>query len=211
MKLRMAFIAALTLILSATLVPADVLWDQSGFDPWGAGFFNSESGAPPMGITMHCVNDVTVADGGWAIDTITNYYSHLDFTWGYGVFEGYLHVYEKTDVFPVEDPTIDMVVPMTGYDMGDHWAVKAENLSISLVPGEYWIGITPVAPGGMWGPEIHLSTPDYYGVGTPSYDPYGAPPEWFAFNPDMDAAILIEGDYSVATENSSWGQVKSLY
>jgi hypothetical protein len=208
MKLRIAMISILALI---SLASADVLWDQSTFDPWGAGFFNSESGEPPFGITMHAVNDVTVDGGGWVINTITTYYSGLDFAWGYGIFEGYLHVYPISDVYPVEDPTLDTVVPMTGTWGGDHWIVKAEGLSLNLTPGSYWVGITPIAPGGMWGPEIHLSTDTLVGADTAVYDPFGMPPAWFSFNPGVDASILIEGEWSVATEDASWSSIKALY
>ncbi len=190
------------------------LWDRSDFDAMGMGFFNSESGAPPMGITHYAVNHVVVGGSGWVIESVSNYYSNLDPAWGYGILEGRLHIYAKTGPLPIngtDDPTVDVIVPMSATMEADHWKVTATGLSINLMPGEYWIGITPNAPGGMWGPEIHLASFTSTGDATASYDPYGMPVAWFNFVPGVDAAILIEGDLSTPTNDSTFSSIKALY
>ncbi len=207
----------IAILAIAQLASAEVLWDQSDFDPWGAGFFNSESGGPPMGMTVHCVTDITVpTTHDWFIDSITTYYSALDQVWSEGIIEGYLHLFPKVGPLPIDgtdDPGASTVVPMSGYLNGDHHVVTATGLNLHLTPGDYWICITPVAPGGMWGPEIHLgSLSAPIGDASASYDIYGTPmPMWMNFMPGLDAAILIEGESSVATEPTSLSSIKSLY
>jgi len=209
----------LTILMVAGLVAftsvagADVLWEQTGFDPWGMGYFNSESGAPPFGMTIHTVCDISV-DHTWAVESITMYYSALDLGWGDAISQGYLHVFPKAGTFPADDPTASTIVPMSGTMIDNsYWEVTASSLSLVLEPGDYWISITPFAPAGMWGPETCLSAAALVGDESPSYDPYAdpGPPAWYVMNPGMDAAILIQGNSTVATETSTWGKVKALY
>jgi hypothetical protein len=217
MNARLAMLVLLCVGLIAPAASADVLWDQSDFDAFGPGFFNSDSGAPPFGMTNFAVNDVTV-ECGWNVQSITIYFSALDMAWGEGIVEGYLHVFPKLGPLPIDgtdDPTASPSVPMSGVLNVDHWVVTAANLNLDLTPGEYWIGITPVAPSGPFGPEIHLAALGYTGVPTASYDPYAfpGPPAWFNFNPDVDASILIEGTITgpSGTENMTWGRVKAMF
>ena len=216
MHLRVMSLVALAVFTLATVASADVLWDQSDFDVWAAGFFNSESGEPPFGMTMHTVNDVTVGDGGWIIESISTYYSALDAEWGLGITEGYLHIFEKTGALPgeLDDPTASPVVPMSAVLDGDHWVVTAAGLSVVVDPGEYWILTTPMAPSGAFGPEIHISSMTFIGDAAATYDVYAFPPPpmWFNMNPGVDASMLIEGTLVPTPANeTTWGQVKSLY
>ena len=216
MKSRVVLLIALALVAMVPSLRADVLWDQSDFDPGAPGFFNSVSGEPPFGITHHAVNHITVAGDGWLVDTITTYYSALDAAWGFGISEGHLHLFEKTGPLPddtLNDPTISPLVPMTAELVGEQWIVTATALNLSVTPGEYWAMITPVAPSGMWGPEIHLPSMTLIGDATASFDPYGMPAAWFNFNPGVDASILIEGTPIVvsATDNTTWGTIKSYF
>jgi len=195
-----------------------VLFDQSDFDPWGPGFFNSESGMPPMGITQYAVNDVTVGATGWTIDSITTYYSALDPAWGTAITQGYLHIFAKSGPLPidgVDDPTTSPLVSMSASLDVDHFVLTASGLNVQLQLGDYWIGITPIAPNGVMGPEIHLASMTLIGDATASYDPYAfpGPPAWYNLNPGMDAAIHIEGIEGGATpvEAASWGRLKALY
>jgi len=207
-------ILLITILAFAQMASAEVLWDQSDFDPWGAGFFNSESGAPPMGMTVHSVSDITVPDGyDWFIDSITTYYSGLDMFWSDAIIEGYVHLFPKTGALPTEDPTASAMVPMTGVFVDDHHEVTASGLNLHLTPGDYWIGITPVAPGGIMGPEIHLgSISAMIGDPSPSYDAFGFPaPMWYQPWADMDATILINGDMAVPTEETTFSGIKALY
>jgi len=197
----------------ATVAGAEVLWDQSDYDAFGMGFFNSESGAPPFGLTQHAVNDISVP-GTWTITTISTYFSTLDMGWGDAISTGYLHIFPKTGVMPgeLDDPTASLMVPMSGALVDDAIVVTATDLALTIEPGEYWIGITPVAPGGMWGPEANLASMTLIGDATASYDPYGMPePGWMNFVPGADASILIEGEATVATESSSLTGIKELF
>jgi hypothetical protein len=192
---------------------ADVLWDQSDYDVWGMGFFNSESGGPPFGMTWHGANDVTV-DGGWNVESITSYYSAMDLAWGEAIAQGYLHVFPKTGPLPIEDPTLSVLVPMSGVLVGDHFAVTAPGLGLYLAPGDYWLGITPIAPSGPFGPEVQLSSMTFLGNETVSYDAFAfpGPPAWFVFNPGLDAAMLVEGTIAgTPVEETTWGNVKAMY
>ena len=216
---RKLTIAGLAVLLIAQTAAADILWDRSNFDPFGPGFFNVEAGGPPFGLTQHCVNHVTVGGNGWMIESISTYYSALDPLWGDGIIDGYLHVFDKTGPLPIDgsdDPTASTVVAMSGVLNGDHIVVTAAGLNLSLAPGEYWIGITPVGFAGPFGPEIHLASVDALaGDASASYDPFAfpGPPAWFNFNPGIEASILIEGteDSPVSNDASTWGAIKSLY
>jgi len=215
MKAILTTVAVLAILTAP--VGAAVLWDQSSVDEFGAGFFNSVSGAPPFGVTMYAVSDVTVSGQSWNIDSITTWYSFLDPSWGTAITQGHLHVFPKGGSLPidgVDDPTVSMLVPMTGVMDGATWRVSATGLNLNLLPGSYWIGMTPIAPSGPFGPEIHLSCTNPIGDPTPSYDPsgfYGPPATWFVSNPGVDASILIEGNQPTAVESTTWSQVKNLY
>ena len=211
--MALAVVSALVVIQASS---AAVLWDQSDFDPWGPGFFNSESGGPPFGMTQHSVNDISVGGTGWQIESITTYYSALDLTWGDGITQGYLHIFDKTAPLPVDgvdDPTASPVVSMSALLNVDHWIVTAADLNVDLAPGEYWIGITPIAPSGPFGPEIHMASLTLTGDATASYDVYAfpGPPTWYNLNPGVDASILIEGTAPTPIDDATWGAIKALY
>ena len=214
MKSRLTKTAILCVALMvAQVASADVLWDQPKDDAWMMGWFNSESGGPPFGMTWHGANDVTVA-GGWNVDSITSYYDALDPAWGTAITEGYLHVFPKTGPLPVEDPTLSAVVPMSGVLAGGVIELTASGLGLYLAPGEYWLGLTPIAPAGPMGPSIQIPTVALLGNETVSYDAYAfpGPPEWFVFNPGMDAAMLVEGTTAATpVEEITWGGVKAMF
>ncbi len=213
---KLTKLVAVTLLVLAHTASAEVLFDQTDFDPYGPGFFNSESGGPPFGMTVYAVNDVTVTEG-WIVESVTTFYSALDPVWGEGITEGKLHVFEKTGSLPItggDDPEASPVVAMSATLNGDHFVITATGLNLELAPGEYWIGITPNAPSGPFGPEIHLASLTLFGDATASYDPYAfpGPPAWFNFNPGVDASILIEGSVAgTATEEMTWGRLKSAF
>ena len=207
---KLAVLCAVALL--ASVASADVLWDQP-YDPgWAMGYFNSESGSPPFGMTWHGANDVTVGDA-WNLDSITSYYSAVDPAWGTAITQGYLHVFPKTGSLPIEDPTMSPLVPMTGVLVGGVFEVTASSLGLYLAPGEYWLGITPIAPAGPMGPEIQIPTAVLVGNETASYDAYGMPmPMWFVFNPGLDAAMLVQGTVAgTPVEETTWGNVKAMY
>ena len=204
MKRLSLALAAVLVIAMASAASAQILWDQSDIDGFGPGFFNSESGGPPMGSTMHTVTDVT-APGAWNITRVTVYFSALDPNFAAGIFEGYLHVWPKFGPTPVEDPTASTLVPLATNIVpgpnGDIIEVSTVGLDLNITAGDYWVGITPVAPA-PFGPEIHQASLTAYGDPSPTYD---------AFGPGVDAAILIEGSGPVPNDTRSVGSMKAQF
>ncbi|MDH4036223.1 MAG: hypothetical protein OEX18_00205 [Candidatus Krumholzibacteria bacterium] len=217
--IRFAALALVALVAVAPIANATTIWDQSTFDPLGAGFFNTISGGPPFGMTVYTVADVTLT-GQCVVDCVTMYYSALDPGWGGAISQGVVNVFPRTGALPIDgtdNPTVGAVVPMTATLMsgagGEYFALTACGLNINLPAGDYWISITPNAPSGPGGGELALGSTTYLGVDPASYDQYAfpGPPAWFVFNPGLDIAIKIEGSCPVSTETSTWGKVKSLY
>jgi hypothetical protein len=191
-------LAVLAVALVSSVASADVLWDQSDYDLTVPGFFNSVSGSPPFGLTHYAVSDITVGDGGWYVSKISAYFGAADPVWGDGITEGHLHVYAKTGPLPIDgldDPTLSPMISMSATLEGFDAFVVSADVNLHLDPGEYWIGITPLAPSGFFGPEPHWASGTYLGDATASLDPYAfpGPAGWFNFNPGADAAIKIEG------------------
>lgn len=193
--------------VAAITVPAraDVIWDQSTLDPAGPGQANSYS--PGFGgFVIHGVQDVTITTAV-TIDTITQYYSSWNFDWPSAVTTGYVHVWPKTGPLPTDDASTSPSVPMTAaFGAPDVIEVTATGLGISVGPGDYWIGITPVAPAGISGANLQYSTAQV-GDAVASYDLSS----WSNFYPGYDGAIRIEGTMPVSTESTTWTQVKNLY
>lgn len=212
---RLSLVLAAVLVLAmASAASAQILWDQSDIDAFGPGFFNSESGEPPFGSTQHTVSDVT-APGAWNVTKITIYFSAVDPNFAAGIFQGYLHIWPKTGPMPIEDPTASPLIDLTTNTVpganGEIIEVSTVGLDVNLTAGDYWIGITPIAPA-PFGPEIHQASTSSYGDASPSYDAFGFPaPMWVNFTPDTDAAILIEGSGPVPNDTRSIGSIKTQF
>lgn len=214
MKRLSLALAAVLVFAMATSASAQVLWDQSEFDAFGPGFFNSESGSPPFGSTQHTVSDVN-APGAWHMTRITIYFSALDPAFADGIFQGYLHVWPKVGPMPGEDPTasplINLATNVVPGPNGEIIEVSTVGLDMNIAAGDYWIGITPIAPA-PFGPEIHQGATSVYGDASPSFDAFGFPaPMWVNFTPGVDAAILIEGSGPVSNDSRSVGSIKAQF
>ena len=201
---------ALTMILAIS-DNAEILLDQSDYNLDVPGFINAYAPGP-MGMQTFSVNDITVGENGWVIQSITSYVNALG---GYDdlVNSGYLNIFPKTGPMPVDGvdvPTIDVVVDLTvTFISGNDFAVTADNLNLELGAGEYWIGVTPdISNGADYG--VHLASYTYVGDATATLGLWGDP-AWQTPNPGFDAAVLIMGDAPVAVEGLSWGSVKALY
>ena len=204
------FVIGMTCAL-ALAVPAssEILWDQSGLDPAQNGIANSIS--PGFGgFTIYAVGDVTVSGAGWHVESITQYYSSWNYDWLYAIAEGNLHVFPKVGPLPLEDPTLSVTVAMSASSTDpDVIEVTASNLDLDLAPGDYWIGITPNAPAGIFGANLQFVSTSFVGDPVAVYDtmfpgwgnPYGA----------VDGAMLIEGTRPVSVDAASWSQIKGLY
>lgn len=203
-------VLALALVALAPAALADVLWDQSTVDPAGPGIVASNS--PGFnGFVAHSVNDVVVPAEGWHITRITQYYGGFNYNWEF-LSSGYVNVTPKGGSLPSGTPS-NVAVPMscanTGDVMGTALFSVVANVSIDLVPGSYWIGLTPSGPAGLDGANLLWASAM---VGSPVAT-YMAPGPWDAFYGNYDGAFKIEGyvNAPVPTGNTSWGRVKSLF
>jgi MYXO-CTERM domain-containing protein len=199
-------IAALGAAFVAASANAAVLWDQSALNWPGNAYPNSISGAPPFGSTSYTVCDVTVGGGGWTVDSVSMYFGRILSNWDIDVTQGRLNVFAKTGGMPgaTDIPSTGALVPMTAVSFFDdtvqqaYYKVTAAGLNLNLAPGEYWIGITPVAPGGFFGPELGLAAASTVGDYSPYWSPFtdfGLPPAetWTNYSGNQDAAIQITG------------------
>ena len=204
----------LTLILmaaTATVAGAQtILWDQTaGYEGWSMGFFNNIAGGPPMGSTMYTVNDVTVPET-WTIHRYTVYYDGFDPTWAGSVTSAVFYIEPKTGSTPTGDPASGVTVPVVCEILGNGFmTVTALELDEVIPAGDYWMGLTPMAPNAN---NIHVSV-TAVGDDSPTWDAFGFPmPMWGAWSPGLDGAIQIEGSLGVVpNEEASWGDVKNLY
>jgi hypothetical protein len=208
-------LVALATFALAGAVHAEVLWDQSAYDPFGAGLYNSVSGSPPLGITAYSVCDVHVGET-WNMDGMTTWFTLIDGGWGTGITQGHIHVFPKVGSLPIngtDDPAASVVVPMNATVDGSSWRVHAAGFSIPLAPGDYWIGMTPIAPSGPFGPEINLSTTAHFGDDSPTLDPFDfiGGPGWFVLTPGVDATLQIEGSRPTSVDSRTWAGIKAIY
>lgn len=208
MKMRSIVTGAIGLMLAAGAANAAVLWDQSAIDtsPTGQGLFNTIS--PGFnGSVVFGVSDVTVPAGGWTIQSVSTYYTSFNFPGGTSAV---LNIFSKSGGVPiaVNDPRASptgngTTVPVTATDLVvDFQGVReytASGLNIVLAPGDYWIGLTPVQPGGPFGADFQWSTTSHSGSNQAAWSlDFGFPEGWFDYGTlsgvaQHDGAILIQG------------------
>ncbi len=196
-------LALVALAGCASLASADTLWDQQpSFNVNGV--VNAIAGNPPFGVTAYTVGDVQVGAGGWTIDSITMYWSRITSNWENDVTQARLYVQPKTGAVPTVLPG-GALMPVSVVSLFDdvaqqsYYAVTMSGLNINLNAGDYWIGITPAAPGGPFGPELGMGTASPFGVVSQTYDAGGFPaPGWFNYS-DVDAALTVTGIPAPAT------------
>ncbi|MGH7132768.1 MAG: hypothetical protein ACREJO_12555 [Phycisphaerales bacterium] len=194
----------------AAISNADVLWDQSQLG-WAVptGFPNVLAGNPN---TYYTVADVNVTGAGWTVNSVSMYFSCFDFNWP-ETTTGRLNIFTQSGALPSnsDNPASGGLVPglvnMTVEILNDpsnfdqaYYRVTASGLNINLAAGSYWIGLTPVAPSGFFGPESGLPAANQIGAGSPFRSPFtgpGSPPAntWVNLNApaSYDAAILVQG------------------
>ena len=212
MTMRVLLALALCLGLATASVAQEALWDQTdGYESWSMGFFNCVAGGPPMGSTTYTCNDVVVPAEGWAITDITVIFDGFDPGWEGAVTEAVLFIEPKTGSTPMGDPGMDgTTVAATATVLPNYFlAVTATGLETILGEGEYWVGLTPIAPNAA---NIHVSVAAI-GDDSPSYDAFGFPmPMWMAWVQGMDGAMLIEGNLgTVSSEAVALDEIKAIY
>lgn len=191
---------------------ADILWNQlPDYDNANAAahadLMSTQFGQP---YAYYGVSDVTVPAGGWTIQSVSTYFSNINF--GPTTTSAVLNIFPKTGALPTaaNDPRATptgqgtALVPVDVRGIGGAtqqpvMTITANNLNIVLAPGDYWIGLTPALPSSFFGAENHW--PAATMIGSPSATRYfdnttnGA---WTAVGPDQgvaayDLAITVTG------------------
>lgn len=211
MKKLLMIIATLT--LSVSVASADVLWDQSAINPNGDSYMDSYSIGPWGDVIVYGASDFNL-DVDAVITSVTTFYTNGG-EWQPGNYDALLDIFEKTGPIPVDgvdDPlTTGVTVPVTLTDMGDGTlALNASGLNLALAAGQYWIMLSPTVPDGPGFREFHLVSETTVMDNSAWIEFGGWLPAAWADN-GRDGTLLIEGDFTVATEAVSFGGVKSLY
>jgi len=182
-----------------------VLWDQQpdlSENTWAV--HDQESADFPEG-SAYIVNDV-MFDSAVTITSVTTYFSWFSqgFPIGEDVLSARLNIFPKTSSLPADDddPRLGMSVPVDVSEemfdgLGLTWVFEADDLSIDLPAGAYWVGLTPQLEFGEWGfatfhsPALMVGdvsasrVPDSPGDG--DWNPISTP------DGPWDAAITIHG------------------
>jgi hypothetical protein len=184
--------------------PAEVLWDQSALDLAATAVVDQEFGDFPDYSTYQ-VADIVVpaADIGWEIQGISTYFHGGAGIWT-GVTQARMNIFPKTGALPAagDNPQAGLSVPVTvGFD-GTVYTVKASGLSETVMAGQYWVGLTPIADFGIYGQQFHSINSPQIGDPNAIRNPGGAfgfGTSWINYGmmdppyPPGDGAIKIEG------------------
>ncbi len=198
-------ICAATWSTELVRAPTSILWDQSDYDE-GVNAFVDQVFDDFPDFDSYLVNDVDTGGDAWVIDSVMTFFTNGNDWANADVTQGRLNIFPKTGDLPddgADDPGAGQVVDIVIIDLGDTMAVLAGGLNIELDPGEYWVGLTPLANFGAFGQEFHRGAP-ISGVDTAWRNPGGgfglggdwsttAPlaPDWIDL---FDAAITITGE-----------------
>jgi hypothetical protein len=210
MKKALLIIAALTLLV--TSANADILWDQSAIDPVNY-FMNSHSAGVWGTVIVYAASDIHVPVEA-NITSITTYYSNTG-QWMAGSYPAVVDIYMKTGATPVtgtDDPLVTGIATTADLvDVGNGvFELRATGLNLPMIPGDYWIVLTPEIPDGPSFREFQFHSTDAWGDNSCSIEFGGwMPPSWASNG--MEGALTIEADLTVATEEASWGQFKAIY
>lgn len=137
-----------------------VLWDQS-ITSGNATVDQNFPDFPDYSSGM--VDDFSTVAQAWNITKVTTYYTRGVGNWSDGVAQAELSLFSKVGSIPGEPDLVGNLglvdVSLASSLDGQAWAVTADTSSIAAlqnISGEFWIGLTPVAPFGSFGQEFHL-------------------------------------------------------
>jgi hypothetical protein len=194
------------IVLICIIVPfqiqADILWNQPpSTDPQIPAIVDQVWPDYPLDSTYQ-VHDVEVGAAGWTIQSITTYYTKGYGDWPTGAVEVQLNIFPKNDSLPGDgdDPVNGgQYTAMISNDSAMTF-ITLGGLNISLMEGDYWIGMTPILLYDVYGQEYHIQTETVVGDFSAVRNPgggFGYGTAWntytlFNYDPG-DGAILIEG------------------
>ena len=216
MKKLMLTLAALT-ILATGAGAQTVLWDQSDLDLAGQwGIWDAVSGCAPFGGSIHYASDFWTGDEV-RVTSITTWYTAFNFETE-STAEAYLYIFAKTGDLPVDGVNLPQengtLVPVTMTLNSDGvYEMVASGLDIYLTQGEYWVSLTPIMPGGPWGPDFHLRALTTWGAPSAYYEYCGQfAPAWGPNIDSLDGSMRIEGVIEVVpNEDRSWSDMKTMF
>lgn len=220
---RLVAAASVLLLSLASAASADVLWDQSNWDPSGEGSLNLSSTSCNMingNTKLHTASDVHFAQGV-NISTVRIYETDGNAA---GATQAYLWISSKTGPMPTESNALvnnaaNLVNITSAYEVvGSEAAlvVTASGLNIDLPPGDYWVSLTPRHSLGFFPYSVHrVTTGPVIGAPTVGIVACTVNSDWFIpLAPNSyDYAIKIEGTINgvVPTLPSTWGRLKTQY
>lgn len=212
---------ALPLAFFASAASAAVLWDQSNWNKNNEGSVNlsSNSCSQISGNTKaHVANDVHFSSPV-TITTIRIYETTGNVQ---TATQAYLWIAPKTGPLPTAPASqvntaanIKSITTATEViDGKTAVVVTCSGLNIALLPGDYWVSLTPRHSLGVFPYTVALVTADpVVGDPSPTLVACTENSNWTeALAPNhYDYAMKIEGDQPVPAREGSWGTLKALY
>ena len=148
------------------------------------------------------VNDVSISSNV-VVDSVTTYFTNGSGAWASNVNTGILNIFDGDALTAQDDPTSGGdfglgQVQVTVTDLGNNiLAVSATGFLISLDPGTYWFGLSPIS-GSAIPQEFHYSSGSTVGAASQSRNPgggFGLGTDWFDSNilagGYQDAALTV--------------------
>ncbi len=182
----------------------EALWDQADFDEGIGSWVDQEFDDFPT-FASYLVVDIDTGTDGWVVSSVTTYFTNENDWANAGPTQGRLNIYPKTADLPdngADNPHFGQEVDITIISHGATLSITAADLNIELAPGEYWVGLAPIANFGVFDQEHHRGAP-IVGVDTAFRNPgeaFRLGPDWqttAGLGPDwigaFDAAISIDG------------------
>jgi hypothetical protein len=118
-----------------------------------------ETGIGDKRTGIYGLSAVTIPADGWQIDAITIFTTAADPAKWRTLDSARLNVITKRDdevPRPDDDPTQGREVKVTVQELADGvFAVRTAGLALTLAPGDYWIGLTPIRDVQKHGQGVH--------------------------------------------------------
>ncbi|MGD8453391.1 MAG: PEP-CTERM sorting domain-containing protein [Phycisphaerae bacterium] len=154
-------IPLVAVVFCAGTVFGDVLWDQSDLYTDAFAAYEEENVGNDEEYSSYVVDDVEVGETGWNIETVSTYMTNFTSDWS-DISQARLNIIPKDGLVPSNtfDPRDGTLVPVTATEVSGYYCVlkiTADSLDITLTPGQYWIGLTPLVDT-TYGLEGHVAT-----------------------------------------------------